>query len=204
MAMSMTLIGIFVFVFVLQQSVGDFEIRFMDLVIGVANGEYYRLITSAFLHASAIHLLFNSYALYFVGPRVDAIVGRLRFGVLFIVSAFGGSVVSYLTHPLASASVGASGAVFGLFGATYVVLRRVRGDTRQITGLLVLNLALGFLLPFINWQAHLGGLVTGVALTAAFVYTPAKWRTAGHVAAVAAVLVLLAAMVVLRTQALTS
>ncbi len=106
-----------------------------DLVMwspAVANGELYRLITSAFLHNGITHILFNMFALFVVGPPLEIWLGRLRFGALYVLSALGGSVLVYLLAPLDAATEGASGAVFGLFAATFVVAQK--GQRRRPLG----------------------------------------------------------------------
>ncbi|WNB85578.1 rhomboid family intramembrane serine protease [Cellulomonas sp. ATA003] len=142
--------------------------------------EPWRFVTAAFLHSptSLLHIAFNMYALWLVGPYLEQALGRLRFVALYVLAAVGGQVgVTLLAAPVPgggwlTAVVGASGAVFGLFGAVLVVLRRLGGDARQILVFLAINAALGFVLPNIAWQAHLGGLVTGLVLGAAFAYAP--------------------------------
>jgi membrane associated rhomboid family serine protease len=95
---------------------------------------------------------------------------------LYGLSALGGSVVGFLLAPTGTLSVGASGAIFGLFGAYYVVVRRLGGPTGSILGLLAVNLVITFTVPFIDWRAHLGGLVTGTLLALAFAYVPRSER----------------------------
>jgi len=172
-------------------------------VAGVATGEYYRLGTAAFLHAGVLHLVLNMVALASLGPALEAALGRLRFAALYVLSALGGSVTAFLLAPADTLSVGASGAIFGLFGAYYVVVRRMGGSTGSIVGLLAVNLVITFALPFIDWRAHLGGLVTGTVLAAALAYLPRSPRRgllqALACAAVAGLLVVLA---VLRRGAL--
>jgi membrane associated rhomboid family serine protease len=172
-------------------------------VVGVAIGEYYRLVTAAFLHAGVLHLLLNMFALATLGPPLEAALGRVRFAALYLLSALGGSVTAFLLAPAVTLSVGASGAIFGLFGAYYVVMRRMGGPTGSILGLLAVNLVITFLLPFIDWRAHLGGLVTGTVVAAALAYLPRSPRRgllqALACAAVAGLLVVLA---VLRRGAL--
>jgi membrane associated rhomboid family serine protease len=207
------LIAINVAVFVLGFGVQDLDVRFGNLalglnrsfqVVGVAEGEYYRLITSAFLHAGVLHILFNMFALAQIGPVLEKALGRGRYLALYLLSALGGSVAAYLLAPPNQPSVGASGAIFGLFGAYYVVVRRLGGETGPIVVLLVINLAITFSVPNIDWRAHLGGLATGAVLAAAFAYAPRGPRQATlHAAACAAVAVVLVVAVALRTAALT-
>lgn len=173
-------------------------------VVGVASGEYYRLLTAAFLHASLFHILFNMFALSQVGPVLEQALGRSRFLALYLLSALGGSTLSYLLSNPGQVGVGASGAIFGLFGAYYVVVRRMGGETGAIVLLLVINLVITFAVPIIDWRAHLGGLATGAALAAAFAYTPRGPQQARlHAAAVGVVALLIVAGVLLRTAALT-
>ena len=101
------------------------------------------------------------FALAQLGPVLEATLGRLRFTTLYVLSALGGSVLSYLLSNPFDLGVGASGAIYGLFGAYYVVVRRLGGETRSIVTLLVINLVITFTIPIIDWRAHLGGLVTG-------------------------------------------
>ena len=135
-----------------------------DLIV---QGQYWRLITAMFLHGSLIHIFFNGYALYALGPEAERIYGTPRFVALYMLSGLAGSLASYALSP--AASVGASGAIFGLFGgllAFYVVGRNVLGDLgrRQLQsmgGLIVINLLIGFAVPGIDYYAHLGGLAAG-------------------------------------------
>lgn len=147
-------------------------------LVGVADGQWYRLISNAFLHEPGLtgfgpaHIIFNMWALIFVGPPLERQLGRLRFLAVYLVSALGGSVLYYLAGPPNVEALGASGAIFGLFGAWFVLSRRLGLDNRQIVTLIVLNLVISFAVPGIAWQAHVGGLVAGALLTAAFAYAP--------------------------------
>ncbi len=207
------LIALNLAVFIYGLARGDLAVRFGNLAlasdgsnqIGVGAGQYYRLLTAAFLHAGLLHIAFNMLALFSLGPTVEAALGRVRFLALYLLSALGGSVLSFLVSPPTTLGVGASGAIFGLFGAYYVLVRRVGGATGPILGNIGLNLVITFTLPIIDWRAHVGGLVTGTLLAAAFAYAPAgPRRTALQGGAVAAAAVLLVAAVVVRTGALRS
>lgn len=136
---------------------------------GTATGEYYRLITEAFLHVSVLHIAFNMYLLYILGLQLEHALGRLRFAGVYLISALGGSVLSYL---LGQDGIGASGAVFGLFSATFIVAKRLRMDTSQIMFLIAFNLVFSFAVKGIGYWAHIGGLVTGAAVTAVLVFAP--------------------------------
>ena len=172
---------------------------------GVADGQWYRLITSAFVHEppgsgiSITHILFNMWALYVVGPALERWLGHLRFVGVYLISALGGSVLFYLIAGPHSVAFGASGAIFGLFGAYFVLAKRLRADVRQIVLLIGLNLAITIIgHNFIAWQAHIGGLISGAALTAAYAYAPRANRTTIQVAATVGLLALLVAAVALR------
>jgi membrane associated rhomboid family serine protease len=170
---------------------------------GVATGEYYRLVTATFLHAGALHLMLNMFALAMLGPPLETALGRLRFAALYLLSALGGSVAAFVLAPATTLSVGASGAIFGLFGAYYVVVRRMGGSTGSILGLLAVNLVITFALPFIDWRAHLGGLVTGALVATALAYAPRTARRgAVQATACAVVALVLVVAVVLRRAAI--
>ncbi len=170
---------------------------------GLSQGEWWRLLTAAFLHGGILHLLFNMYALYLFGPQLEAAFGHVRFAVLYVLSALGGSAVSYLFANPVQPSLGASGAVFGILGATLVVSRRLRYDVRGVTVLIGINLALGFVIEGIDWRAHLGGLITGMAVAYAFAYAPRERRTLIGVAASVLVFLATVGIVAFRTAQLT-
>ena len=200
---SKVLIGINVVVYVLQQTVSGFTFRFENIGLYVADGDYYRLLTAAFLHASILHIALNMYALYLFGPPVEAALGRVRFAALYLVSALGGSALSYaFANPLVP-SLGASGAVFGLLGAYLVLNRKLGRDTSGVMALLVINFVFGLIAPNIDWRAHLGGLVTGSLCAAVIAYAPADRRTAIQVGGFVVVAVLVVVVVLWRTAALT-
>src|SRR5919108_3589081 len=132
--------------------------------IGVAHGEVYRLITGGFLHASILHIGFNMYILYWLGTMLEPVLGHLRFVALYFASLLAGSFGVMLLSPN-SVTVGASGAVFGLMGAAFV-LQRLRGVDPMASGIgpvILLNLAITFVIPGISIGGHLGGLVGGAA-----------------------------------------
>jgi len=141
----------------------------------VAAGEYWRLLTVTLVHGSLLHIGFNMYALYIVGPLVEMMYGRVLFVAFYLLAAAAGSLASYLVFP--NPSVGASGAVFGLFGvlavATFIhkpmLGRQARALSGQIVFLIVINIAIGFTFPGIDNAAHLGGLAAGALLGLAVV-----------------------------------
>lgn len=177
---------------------------------GVADGEWYRLITAAFLHVpltqgtfGITHILFNMWALWVIGPQLEQVLGRLRFSVLYLLSALGGNVLLYLVDP-AKPALGASGAVFGLFAAYFVVGRRVGADTRGIAFLILINLMFTFTFSGIAWEAHVGGLITGAILALAFAYAPRDRRQAIQAGASALVMAVLVILTVVQTSVLTT
>lgn len=163
--------------------------------------EPWRMLTAAFLHAGIVHLGFNMVALWFTGPFLEQALGRIRFLALYLVSAFGGSVAVLLLTPLEQwnrGTVGASGAVFGLFGAVAVVMLRMKIRNMSIFSVIGINLVITFVVPNISWQGHLGGLATGAAIAAVFAYLPKKLQQVGGIAGVAAIAVLLVLATVIR------
>lgn len=145
--------------------------------------EPWRMVTTMFVHStsSVFHILFNGYSLYILGTLVERLLGRGRFATLFLFSGIGGSVAVLWLSPT-SAVIGASGAIFGLFGALFVIQRSFGGANVQLLIVLGLNLVLGFVVPGISWQAHIGGLVVGSLVAWIYVSTrsdasPGRART---------------------------
>jgi membrane associated rhomboid family serine protease len=176
--------------------------RFAMQGLAVAvEGEWYRLLSSAFLHTGITHLALNMLALWFVGAAVEPRLGRWRYLTVYLLSALGGSVLSYVLDSPFQASVGASGAVFGLFGALFVLMLRLRFDVRGLLAIIAINVVIGFLPGFnINWRAHLGGLLVGGLLTAVMVYAPQRSRLWVSIGASVAVVILCVVATVWRTD----
>ena len=166
--------------------------------------EYWRLISCTFLHDGILHLAFNMWALWAIGGFVEAVLGRVKFAILYLVSGLAGSVLVLVAAPVDTLVVGASGAVFGLFGALAVHAFLNRGRDFQsrallsnVLFLLVINLVFTFSAGFVSWQAHIGGLVTGAATMLAFMLGGRKdprapFGTADAVAVAVIVLILVA------------
>lgn len=198
------LIGIDVLMFLLQQAIGPSIARELALWTGDVTQRPWTLVTAAFLHASWLHLATNMYALWLMGQYLEVQLGRARFVASYLVCALGGGVVyTLLTSPQTlSFAVGASGAVFGLFGMVGVVLRRLGRSAQGIVVVVAINAVLGFVIPNIAWQAHLGGLVTGVLLGAAMAYAPRGTARRTSVLALVGMTVLLVAVFLIRASSL--
>ena len=162
--------------------------------VGVAHGEWWRLITSAFLHYGPFHLAVNMYSLFFAGSILEHVIDRWRFAVLYLVSGLAGAAGALVWKPDA-ATVGASGAIFGILGALFVLERRGNIATGgQIAGLIILNLVITFYWSSsISVGGHVGGLIGGVVLMFAFLqFRRSAPLTIASAAAVAAVAVAVA------------
>ncbi|MDO5634723.1 MAG: rhomboid family intramembrane serine protease [Micrococcus sp.] len=175
--------------------------------------EPWRMLTNAFLHSPTqpAHLLLNMAALWLLGRDMVRPLGTLRFLVLYVLSALGGSVaVLWLSEPTQPV-LGASGAVYGLFAALFVAARARGGNVRSLTVLLALNLAISFLIPGISWQGHVGGLVVGALVALAFRpavvgagRTPSAAARAGQWGGVALVILALVVLTWLGSQRITA
>jgi membrane associated rhomboid family serine protease len=200
------LVGLNVGLFALQQVSDQMIVRGSLVGAPIAlDGQWYRLISSAFLHVSLTHVLFNMLALWFVGAALEPRLGRARYLTVYLVSALAGSVLSYAVDPVGSVSVGASGAVFGLFGALFVLAVRLRIDVRGVLAIIVINVVIGFVPGLnINWRAHLGGLIAGTILTAAMVYAPKAQRVAAAATATVVILLVCVGVTVWRTDVIRS
>jgi membrane associated rhomboid family serine protease len=165
-------------------------------------GEYWRLVGAAFLHIGPLHLLVNMIALGFVGPALERVFGHWRFTALYLLSALGGSVSVYVFDQPFSAVAGASGAIYGLFAATVIVLRKLGLDPRAMIVTIAFNFAVS-LAPGISLLGHLGGFVVGGLVALALVYAPrSPSRTSMQVLALGVLLAVLVGLVVYRTQVL--
>ena len=202
------LIAINVLTFVLQISMRGLQEQLELWPPAVADGQLYRLVTSAFVHYGATHLLLNMWALYVVGPPLEMLLGRLRFAALYALSGLGGSVLVYLLT-LNVPTAGASGAVFGLFGAAFVVAKRLNLNVQWVAAVIVINLVFTFVAPLvskqlISWQGHVGGLVTGGLVAAVYVYAPRERRNVIQSAVTVFVLGVFAGLIWWRTGVLAA
>ncbi|WNZ10191.1 rhomboid family intramembrane serine protease [Streptomyces sp. 11x1] len=208
------LIGANLLFFLVQEAVGDsFTERFalvgrawdsdFGSVQGVAEGQWYRLVTSMFLHSGVMHIAFNMLSLWWIGGPLEAALGRARYLTLYFASGLAGSALTYLLAAPNQLTLGASGAVFGLFGATAVLMRRLKYDMRPVIILLVINLVITFGWSGIAWQAHVGGLVGGVLIGYAMVHAPRERRALIQYGVCALVLAAVVVVTLLRTIQLT-
>ena len=198
----MIFIGINVGVFVLMCLAGGFAVASVDHGVLIGFGakqnnliaeqhQYWRFVTSIFIHIGVIHLLLNNYALWIIGQEIERIYGSTRFVVLYLVTGVLGSVGSYAFNPQAT-SAGASGAIFGLFGVMATFAFRYRREIpellsreirRRVLPIIAINLIFGFSVKIVDNAAHIGGLLSGIALALAVPYkrpnektTPLVWR----------------------------
>ncbi|MFJ4830910.1 rhomboid family intramembrane serine protease [Streptomyces sp. NPDC088747] len=178
---------------------------------GVVDGEWYRLLTGAFLHLpptegtfGILHIVMNMVSLWNIGRVVESQLGRSRYVALYFLSALGGSVLVLLVAP-GTATVGASGAIFGLGAAYYVMARRLGADMRDVNRFMA-GLLLWLLLSaaFTSWQGHLGGLLAGCVVTMAYAYAPRdRRRTLIQAGVCTGLLVLLVMLTVAKVSSLT-
>jgi membrane associated rhomboid family serine protease len=139
---------------------------------GLAQGEWYRLATSMFLHGSILHIGFNMYVLWVIGAPVEQYLGKARYIGLYFVSGLAGAAGAVVQAPLTPV-VGASGAIFGILGAMLILEWQVTGRLAgQAMTLIVINLGLSFVIPSVSWGGHVGGLIGGILITLGY----AHWR----------------------------
>ena len=199
-----SLIGVTVLVYLLQILPGSPVTQALLYYPPFTYTEPWRMITAVFVHSqgSIFHLLFNMYSLFIFGPLLERLVGRGRFLALYLLSGFGGSVGVLLLAPLTPV-VGASGAIFGLLGAFFVIQRRLGGNNVQLLVLIVLNLVIGFIPGFnVAWQAHLGGLIVGAAIALLYLRTRRADQKVIQIAMLGGIFAVLVGLTLLRLFAL--
>ncbi|MBH0130483.1 rhomboid family intramembrane serine protease [Salinibacterium sp. NK8237] len=195
-----TLIGLTVAIFLLQLIPGLGVTQALVYYPPLTAVEPWRMITSAFLHStsSIFHLGFNMFTLFIFGRALEIPLGRARFVALYLISALGGSVAVLLLAPT-SVVLGASGSIFGIVAAFFVIQRRMGVNNRVLLIVLVINLVAGFI-PGLNisWQAHVGGLITGAVLALIFLRQRNKRSANSEIALVALVVVALISLTLVR------
>ncbi|WP_199551165.1 rhomboid family intramembrane serine protease [Streptomyces sp. N35] len=207
------LIGINAAVFIAVLAMGDELVDKLDLIgralnqnleiVGVAEGQWYRLFTAMFLHQEIWHFGFNMLGLWWLGQPLEAALGRARFIALYLVSGLAGSALTYMVAAPNQPSLGASGAIFGLMGATAVLMRRLRYDMRPVIILLAINMLFTFTMNGIAWEAHVGGLVAGALVAYGMVHAPRERRALIQWGTCALVLLITVAVILIRTSELT-
>jgi membrane associated rhomboid family serine protease len=157
-----SLIGICILVYIAQLVTNGAVTNALFYHPALTESQPWRMITSLFVHSpgSVLHILFNMFSLFVIGPILEIAIGRWRFLALYFLSGLGGSVAVLLMAPTTGV-LGASGAIFGLLGAFFVIQRSLGGKNTQIIIVIAINLALGFIIPNVAWQAHVGGLIVG-------------------------------------------
>ena len=157
-----SLIGVTAFVYVLQLLLGGIMTNLLAYAPILTGVEPWRMLTTVFVHSqtSFLHILFNMFTLFIFGRLLEPAIGHGRFLLLYLLSGFGGSLAVLLLNP-DGVVVGASGAVYGLFGAFFAIQRGLGGNSAQLIVLIGINLLIGFFVPGIAWQAHVGGLLIG-------------------------------------------
>jgi len=191
-----SIIGLSLLVYLIQFVTGDqgspvtSELTYYPVLTAA---EPWRMLTAIFTHLSVLHVLLNMYTLFIFGPMLESSLGRIRFIALYLIAGFGGSVAVLLLAPDGGVA-GASGAIFGLMGAFFVIQRRLGGGSTQVLVLIALNLAAGFFIGGISWQGHVGGLVAGVATAAIMVATRQRKQRVLQVTLLAALVVVLIAI----------
>jgi membrane associated rhomboid family serine protease len=201
----LALIALNTVAFVLTSAHPAWTFDYAQIPVSVAHGQPYRLLTAAFVHENFTHLLFNMVSLFVMGPPVEEAVGPRRFLALYLLAALGGSVCSFLFGPTLVAGVGASGAIFGIFGAWFSLARANRSETGVIMLFIAILLAYSFYDTAIDWRAHVGGLVTGVVVAAAYAWAvrrPPRLRIMSEAAVAVAMLGLFALLVQVRAAQL--
>ncbi|MDD7966230.1 rhomboid family intramembrane serine protease [Actinomycetospora lemnae] len=169
----------------------------------VAAGQWWRLVTSGFLHIGPLHIAVNMFALWVLGRDLELVLGQLRFALLYAVSLLGGSAAVVLLGEPHRPVAGASGAVFGLMGALLVVLRRLQLNQGPALLTIGINVVLSFTIPGLSLLGHLGGLVTGVLVATVLVHGPARSRPSAGLLAVGGIAVVLLVLVAVRALTLT-
>ncbi|HEY7397394.1 MAG TPA: rhomboid family intramembrane serine protease [Gaiellaceae bacterium] len=165
-------------------------------IMGVAHGEWWRLVTAAFLHYGPIHLGLNMLALYFGGTVLEQVIGHWRFALLYVASGIAGSAGALIVTPN-SPTVGASGAIFGVFGALFALERRgIIQSNGQILALIVINLVFTFAVPGISIGGHVGGLIAGFVL----MYAMTHFARSVELSILAATAVVIVSVVVAYSQ----
>ncbi len=152
--------------FLLSQFQTNLQFEFALYPAAIDQGQWYRLITVALVHGGWLHLIFNMLALLSIGTLIESFYGQNKYAIILFVSLVSGSLASYIFNPPQTLAVGSSGMIFGLFGALAIAGRALGANLREVGTLIAINIAIPFLIPGIDWKAHLGGLIGGTLIAA--------------------------------------
>jgi membrane associated rhomboid family serine protease len=170
---------------------------------GIAQGEYYRLFTAMFMHYGLLHLAVNMWALWILGRNLEAFLGPVRFLALYLVAGLGGNVAAYVFQP-GALSAGASTAIFGLFAALFLVLRKLGLNAAGVLPAIIFNLVFTLTVPGISIAGHLGGFVVGGLIGAGLAYAPKEGRSAVQAATIVIAVLALGGLSLWQTGQLTA
>lgn len=159
--------------------------------------EPWRAFTTALVHGGILHLMLNMLSLFMVGRVLEPMIGKGRFLTLYLISTFAGSLAVALIAPLGQPVVGASGAIFGTFGALIIIVRSLGGDVRTMGIIILVNFAYGFFVARVAWEAHLGGLIGGLAVGAIYAATRKRSQRTTQILLLVGLCVLLVGLVFL-------
>ena len=162
------------FVLSLIQTNLQFELALYG--VAVDQGQYYRLLTVALVHGGWLHLIFNMLALLSIGTLIENFYGRNKYIIILLTSLLAGSLTSYLFNPPQTIAVGASGMIFGLFGALAIAGRSLGANLKEVGTLIAINIAIAIFIPGIDWKAHLGGLAGGLVISTLLKPKRAAWE----------------------------
>lgn len=196
-AATWSIIGLTVAVFLLQQLTNDYVTQLFTYYPVFTPWMPWTMLTAVLVHAGIVHIALNMLSLFVLGPPLEQLLGRIRFVALYVIAGFGGSVAVLWLSPQGGV-LGASGAIFGLLGALFVIQRGLGANSAQLVMVLVLNLAIGFFLPGVSWQAHVGGLIAGGLVAFVYMRTRRRDQRMLQVGLLAAVVLLLIVSTVLR------
>jgi membrane associated rhomboid family serine protease len=152
--------------FLLSQFQSNLQFELALYPAAIDQGQWYRLITVALVHGGWLHLIFNMLALLSIGTLIESFYGQNKYAIILFVSLISGSLASYIFNPPQTLAVGSSGMIFGLFGALAIVGRALGANLKEVGSLIAINVAIPFLIPGIDWKAHLGGLIGGALIAA--------------------------------------
>lgn len=180
--------------------------RLVFTPLAFGSSEPWRAITAGFIHDpnGPFHILLNMYSVYIFGQVLEPMLGKIRFAALYLIAIFGGSIAVMFLAPAMTFVYGASSGVFGLMAAYLVVLRSLGGSSQGMVGLIALNLVIGFILPGISWQAHVGGLLAGGAVASVYANTRGPKQQTLQKVSVLVILLIFVVLGIYRFEQITS